>query len=86
MFVQGVLIDAPADSVFRFHEREDALALLSPPFPPVRIISRTGGIETGSRVELRIGILRWVALHTAYERDRGPLAKRLHRHPFDAAG
>ena len=93
-FVQSVLIDAPVDSVFQFHEREDALALLTPPFPPARIISRTGGIQTGARVELRVGFFRWVALHTAYEKDRlfvdeqidGPFAKWVHRHEFEASG
>jgi ligand-binding SRPBCC domain-containing protein len=93
-FVQSVLIDAPVEDVFRFHEREDALALLTPPFPPVRVISRTGGIQTGARVELRVGVFRWVALHTAYEKDRlfvdeqiqGPFAKWVHRHEFEAVG
>jgi len=93
-FVESVLIDAPVDAVFLFHEREDALALLTPPFPPVRMISRTGGIRTGARVELRVGLFRWVALHKAYEKDRlfvdeqihGPLAKWVHRHEFEAAG
>jgi len=93
-FVESVLIDAPVDAVFRFHEREDALALLTPLFPPVRMISRTGGIRTGARVELRVGLFRWVALHTAYEKDRlfvdeqihGPFAKWVHRHEFEAAG
>jgi ligand-binding SRPBCC domain-containing protein len=94
LFVKSVLIDASIGDVFRFHEREDALALLSPPFPPVRLTSRTGGIEAGARVELRVGILRWVALHTAYERDRlfvdeqiqGPFAKWIHRHEFEDIG
>ena len=93
-FVESVLIDAPVDAVFRFHEREDALALLTPPFPPVRVVSREGGIDRGARVELRVGVFRWVALHTAYERNRlfvdeqihGPFAKWVHRHEFEAAG
>jgi ligand-binding SRPBCC domain-containing protein len=90
-FAKSVLIDAPVGAVFGFHERGDALSLLTPTFPAVRMISRTAGIETGSRVELRIGLFSWVALHTAYEKDRlfvdeqikGPFAKWVHRHEFE---
>jgi ligand-binding SRPBCC domain-containing protein len=32
-FVKGVLIDAPTSVVFGFHEREDALSLLTLAFP-----------------------------------------------------
>ena len=94
VFVRSVIVDAPVETVFAFHEREDALRLLSPAFPPVRVLRRTGGIETGSRVELRIGPFRWTALHTAYEKNRlftdeqveGPFAQWIHRHEFEAAG
>jgi len=76
------------------HERDDALQLLSPPFPPVRIISKTGGIQVGTRVELRIGFVSWVALHIAYEPNvlfideqiRGPFARWVHRHEFEDLG
>ena len=93
-FVKSVLIAAPMEAVFRFHERDDALALLAPAFPPVRMISSTGGIKIGARVELRVGVFSWVALHTAYEKNRlfvdeqirGPFAKWVHRHEFEAAG
>lgn len=93
-FISSVLIDAPVDEVFRFHERKDALTVLAPKFPPVKIISKTGGIEKGARVVLRMGIFRWVALHTAYERDQlfadeqieGPFHMWVHRHEFEAVG
>ena len=93
-FVKSVLVDAPVSAVFGFHEREDALALLSPAFPPVRMIRRTGGIEAGARVEIRVGIFSWIALHTAFEKDKlfvdeqikGPFARWIHRHEFDDAG
>ncbi|MBM3758165.1 MAG: SRPBCC family protein [Acidobacteria bacterium] len=94
-FVKSVLVDAPVEDVFRFHERPDAFQLLSPAFPPVRIIARTGaGIEMGTRVELQVGWLRWVAQHTVYEKNRlftdeqvdGPFAKWIHRHEFEAVG
>ncbi len=93
-FVKSILIDAPVEVVFGFHEREDALALLTPVFPPVRVIRRTGGIHEGARVELLVGIFRCVALHTAYEKNRlfedrqvqGPFANWIHRHEFEAVG
>jgi ligand-binding SRPBCC domain-containing protein len=93
-FVRSVLINAPVDRVFRFHEQDNALALLSPGFPPVRIVSRTDGIAVGARVELRVGPFPWVALHTAYHRDRyfqdeqieGPFARWVHTHEFQAVG
>jgi ligand-binding SRPBCC domain-containing protein len=93
-YVKSVLIDAPVSAVFRFHEREDALSLLTPAFPKVRVIRRTGGIEPGARVELRIGFFFWIALHTAYEKDRlfvdeqieGPFARWVHQHEFADAG
>lgn len=93
-FVRSVLVRATVENVFRFHERQDALSLLSPAFPPVRVIEKTGGIEQGARVELRVGIFRWVALHTAYQRNRlfedrqveGPFALWIHRHEFEPCG
>ncbi len=95
VFERSVLIDAPVEEVFAFHERPDALLLLSPPFPPVRLIQRTGqGIELKSRLELKIGPLRWVALHTAWARNRhfedrqeeGPFDQWIHRHEFESIG
>ena len=97
-FLRSVVVEAPVENVFGFHEREDALRLLSPAFPPVRlirpmgVIGKSGGIEPGSRVELRIGPFPWVALHSAYEKNRlfedrqisGPFAKWIHRHEFEA--
>jgi ligand-binding SRPBCC domain-containing protein len=92
VFVRQLLVRAPVAQVFAFHEREDALPRLSPPFPPVRVVSREGGIRPGARVDLRIGPIRWLALHTAYEKNRlfvdeqieGPFASWVHRHEFEA--
>ncbi len=94
-FIRQVEIDAPVSVVFGFHERDDALALLSPAFPPVRVVRRTGGIQRGAEVELRIaGIIRWLARHTDYEPQRlfvdeqisGPFRRWVHRHEFEALG
>ena len=59
------------------------------------MVSRTGtGIEAGSRIELKVGPLRWIALHTKYEKNRlfmdeqieGPFASWVHRHEFTPEG
>ncbi len=92
VFVRQLLVRAPVAQVFAFHEREDALPRLSPPFPPLKVVSRDGGIRPGARVDLRIGPIRWLALHTTYEPNRlfvdeqleGPFASWVHRHEFEA--
>ena len=93
VFCKSVLIDAPVEAVFAFHQREDALRLLSPPFPGVQI-ARTGGLEVGTRVVLRSGPFHWVARHTTFEQDRlfvdeqvqGPFRLWVHRHEFEDLG
>jgi ligand-binding SRPBCC domain-containing protein len=93
-FVKSVVVNAPIETVFAFHERPDALQLLSPAFPPIRVIRKAGGIEPGSTVEIAIGPLTWVALHTQFDRNRlfedtqvsGPFAQWIHRHEFEALG
>jgi ligand-binding SRPBCC domain-containing protein len=95
-FVRSCLIGAPVERVFAFHEREDALDLLSPSFPRIRLLARRGGLETGAKVEMEFGAgpfrFLWIALHTAYEKDRlfvdeqiyGPFSRWVHRHEFEA--
>jgi ligand-binding SRPBCC domain-containing protein len=93
-FVKSVLIDAPPEDVFAFHERDDALELLTPAFPPVRVISKTGGIEKGACVELRVVLFHWIAMHVEYRKNRlfvdeqisGPFARWTHRHEFEPLG
>ena len=94
-FIRQVDIDAPVSVVFGFHERDDALRLLSPAFPPVRVVRRSGGIQRGAEVELRVaGIIHWLARHTEYESQRlfvdeqvrGPFRRWVHRHEFEALG
>jgi ligand-binding SRPBCC domain-containing protein len=69
-FIKSVIIHAPVEVVFKFHEREDALELLSPAFPPLKVIRKSGGISRGAWVEVKVGPWRWVALHTAYDKNR----------------
>jgi ligand-binding SRPBCC domain-containing protein len=93
-FIKSVVIEAPIETVFAFHRRPDALQLLTPPFPPVRVLEKTGGIENGGRVVLSVAGMRWVAFHTDYEEDQyfvdeqreGPFQKWVHRHEFEDIG
>lgn len=89
-------IDAPVETVFEFHERRDALELLTPPWPPVKVIRPPASLAAGTIVELQIGpwplSMRWVARHLAYEQNHkfideqrsGPFAIWVHTHLFEA--
>lgn len=92
-FVKESLIRAAPERVFAFHEQPRALALLTPPWEPTRVVSQARIAETGSRsiVETRILRLlrvRWIARHTAYDpprsfedvQERGPFRRWRHRH------
>jgi ligand-binding SRPBCC domain-containing protein len=93
-FVYSSVIEAPVAKVFAFHERPDALERLIPPWQRVEIVRRTGGLETGARVEFRLRVgplsIPWVAVHTGYEKNRlfvdrqvkGPFRYWEHRHKF----
>jgi len=84
-----------AEAVYRFHAEPGALERLTPPWEKVRILSRTGNIDThGSRVTLRVSVgpfsQTWIAEHTACEPGRlfrdvmvsGPFPKWEHTHRF----
>jgi ligand-binding SRPBCC domain-containing protein len=90
------LIHAPVQTLWSFHERSDVLQLLTPPWQPVRVIRREGGLAVGAITEFQIQILfvpvRWVARHVDCEPpyffcDRqieGPMTSWFHRHEFMA--
>jgi ligand-binding SRPBCC domain-containing protein len=92
-FLKRSRISAPAEAVFAWHCRPEALEELTPPWEPAEVIERTGGIETpGSRVVLRVGRrplrITWVAEHTHCEPGRrfvdvqrkGPFSRWEHTH------
>ena len=60
-------INTSAESVFAWHARPGALKRLTPPWERVTVESRTGGVEAGARVVLRVDAgpvrLRWIAVH-----------------------
>ena len=91
-------IAAPAARVFAWHARPGALERLTPPWSPVRVLERRGGIEPGGRVVLRMPLgpfgVRWAAEHRDYEEGRqfrdvqtsGPFARWEHTHRIEPDG
>lgn len=95
-FQYSSVINAPVEVVWKFHERPDVLQLLTPPWQPLQVIRREGGLGVGAITEFRLLLgplpLRWLARHTEYEKYRlftdeqisGPFEFWRHRHRFEA--
>lgn len=97
-FVKRSRLEAPAEEVFAWHSRAGAFERLSPPWAPARVVERSGGLENGSRLTLRVPAgpfqLTWVAEHRDVEpgrgfRDvqvRGPFRRWEHEHRIEPDG
>ncbi len=95
-FSYSSIIDAPVEKVWQFHERPDILQILTPPWQPVQIIRRGGGLGVGAVSEFRLWLgiipITWIARHTECEeykifvdvQEQGPLKSWMHRHFFTA--
>ena len=98
IFQKQSRINAPVEAVFQWHARPGAILRLSPPWDPLTVIHRTGGIEAGSEVIMRLHAgpvsIAWHARHTDFEENRmfrdiqvkGPFAKWAHTHWFTPDG
>jgi ligand-binding SRPBCC domain-containing protein len=94
-FKYSSVIVAPVEVVWKFHERPDILQLLTPPWQPVQVIRREGGLNVGAITEFRLFLgplpLTWLARHTEYSEYRfftdrqlsGPFESWTHRHKFE---
>jgi ligand-binding SRPBCC domain-containing protein len=93
-FQYSSLINAPVQLVWQFHERKDILDLLTPPWQPVKVIRREGGLEVGAITEFRLLLgpipVRWLAKHIECQPNflftdqqvEGPMDFWVHRHQF----
>jgi uncharacterized protein (TIGR01777 family) len=85
-------IPASAEALWLFHARPGAFQRLAPPWQRLRLVSWTGGIRDGGRLDFDLLAgplsLRWAALHEGYVEGRqfqdrqlrGPFARWLHTH------
>lgn len=87
-----------AEEAFAWHTRPGALARLLPPWQAVRLVSHSGGIAPGARVELQMRVgpipLHWIVEHGPLvegrqfcdRQVRGPFARWFHTHRFQPLG
>lgn len=93
-FQYSSIINADIEIVWQFHEQPDILELLTPPWQPVTIIAREGGLGVGAISEFRLSLLgipiRWLARHIECQPQHlfvdeqivGPMQSWVHRHEF----
>lgn len=93
-FTYSSLINASVETVWQFHERPDILDLLTPPWQPVTIVRREGGLGVGAISEFRLSLagipIPWIATHIECkpnqlfvdEQTKGPMESWIHRHEF----
>lgn len=97
-FQHSSVINAPVEVVWQFHERHDILQLLTPPWQPLQVVRREGGLAIGAITEFRLFLgvlpLTWLARHTECEKNHyftdvqisGPFDSWVHRHLFEPEG
>ena len=95
VYTRKTRIKVPVDMAFAWHARDGAISRLTPPWAPLRMISRSGsGVDKGVKVLFRIRVFNlpmdWEAEHIAWEENRlfrdrqirGPFAFWEHTHRF----
>ena len=82
------------EQVFDWHERPGALERLTPPWGDIEVLHRSGGIQDGGKISLRLRrgptSFRWDLRHRYYvygrqfrdEQVNGPLRSWVHTHSF----
>ena len=87
-------VPVPVDQLFSWHENPGAFERLTPPFDPVSVKKKKGGIDGGEvHIQMNLGPipLTWVARHHDYikneqffdEQVSGPFASWNHKHLFE---
>lgn len=91
-------LPASAEEVFAWHMRPGAFERLLPPWERAEVVERSGPLQDGARVVLRLRLgpasFRWVALHRDFVPGRqfvdqqveGPFTSWVHVHRFEPEG
>lgn len=97
-FRKRIRVPVPVETLFAWHERPGAFLRLSPPWDRPEVLSHTGGIRDGARVELRVHAgpipTTWRLEHRDYIPNRqfrdvmvdGPFTSWVHTHGFESDG
>ncbi|MCD4744531.1 MAG: NAD-dependent epimerase/dehydratase family protein, partial [Desulfobacteraceae bacterium] len=96
IYIKKTKINIPVEVLFAWHARDGAIARLTPPWAPLKMIARSGdGIKKGVKIKFRISLFKipmiWEAEHTEYQENRffkdcqikGPFPKWEHTHLFE---
>ena len=94
-YIKKTIIRSSLEKAFAWHANTGAIARLTPPWAPLKMISKTGtGIKKGVKVKFKIKIFTipmiWESEHVGYEKNRffkdrqirGPFTKWVHTHKF----
>ncbi len=99
IYTKKTTINVPVEQLFAWHARNGAILRLTPPWAPLKLISRSGrGIDKGVQVRFRMNLFKipmiWEAEHIDYQENvlfkdhqtKGPFGKWVHTHLFHAQG
>jgi ligand-binding SRPBCC domain-containing protein len=96
LFEKSCELPVDVRTAFDWHKRPDAFSLMTPKFPPVKILQRDGGIVNGARTTVRVGpeplAFTWTLEHCDYIEGKqfcdtqlsGPFEKWYHMHLFES--
>jgi hypothetical protein len=92
-FIKESIIRASPERVFAFHEKPEALRMLTPPWEKSRVVQTAKISAVGSQAIIEVNIFgpiktRWIAEHTEYNppfsfedvQRKGPFRSWRHRH------
>jgi len=99
VYIKRTKINVPVETLFSWHEQNGAISRLTPPWAPMKMISRKGiGIQKGVKVTFKLCIFKipmiWEAEHIDYRKNeefkdrqkKGPFSKWEHTHRFISHG